>query len=214
MADVATLLKEFVDELSAGGQPDALSFIDRAESEDDRKELAGLIDLSLTMAPEGLIHPRDETGSFVSPLSAEQLSAVVDAALAEPRGWPVVIPELRAAAGKTVDQVAEEVVEAGGFAASDENLSAVYRWLKDMEAGLVGAREISRAALGAVARALGTAADELAFQGDGPDLAAANFRADDGDHRVLAHKLGAVADMYEREADDDRSNPVDAWFSA
>lgn len=212
MPDVATLLREFVDELSAGQQPDAVAFIERAESTEERKELAGLIDLSLTLAPEEMVHPRDRSGNFISPVSSAEIERVVDAGLAPARGWQVVIPELLGASGKSVESLAAEVVGAAGFEASAENVSVASDWLADMARGVTNAREISRAALAAVAAALGTAVDRFEFEGSLPGAAAANFRAEGRDNQELTAKLDAITDVIQAEADAAEPNPVDAWF--
>ena len=39
MSDVATLLSEFLDQLNAGGAPEAAEFLDRAESDEQRTEV-------------------------------------------------------------------------------------------------------------------------------------------------------------------------------
>lgn len=212
MADVATLLSEFVDALGAGRQPEAAVYIERAESDDERKELAALIDQALTLAPESATHPRSGSGEFKPLLSRSQLETVAQHALAEPRGWPEVLPGLRAEAELTVEQLARETVAAGGFDASNENVGVAKRWIEQMEQGMLGLRDVSRSALAAIAGVLNTPFDELEWQGMTPlgDLTA--FRAE-GVPPEVSHKLTRVTAMLDAEIQPEPENPVDRWFA-
>jgi transcriptional regulator with XRE-family HTH domain len=212
MTDVATLLSEFVDELNAGHQPDAEQFIGRAESIEDRKELAGLIDQSLTLAPESATHPRDASGNFISPVSRQQIDAIVADALVEPRGWEVALPELRESAGMSADELARAALAAGEFEATEENVGVAQRWIGQLERGMLGARDISGAALAAIATALNTSLDALAWEGSASTTAELAFRAEVDDEQLVAEKLSNVSDMLGQAIAD--QSPVDRWFSA
>lgn len=212
MTDVATLLSEFVDELNAGHQPDAEQFIGRAESIEDRKELAGLIDQSLTLAPESATHPRDASGNFISPVSRQQIDAIVADALVAPRGWEVAVPELRESVGMSADELARAALAAGEFEATEENVGVAQRWIGQMERGMLGARDISGAALAAIAAALNTSLDALAWEGSASTNAELAFRAEVDDEQLVAEKLSNVTDMLGQAIAD--QSPVDRWFSA
>lgn len=212
MTDVATLLSEFVDELNAGHQPDAELFIGRAETLEDRKELAGLIDQSLTLAPESATHPRDASGNFISPVSRQQIDAIVEEALAAPRGWEIALPEFRASAGLTEDELVRATLDAADFEATDENLGVARRWIGQMERGVLGARDLSGPALAAIASALHTSLDALTWEGSASTPTELAFRAESGNEALVAEKLSGITDVLGEAIAEE--SPVDRWFSA
>jgi transcriptional regulator with XRE-family HTH domain len=217
MADVTTLLREFVDQLGAGRMPEAAAFIERAATDAERRELAGLIDLALAIASEPSAGPATGAGGYEPPLSRTQIEALVDDALAPPRGWRELLPQLRTAAGLSIAQTAQQTLVAGGLEPSEQNVRAAGSWLERMEDGKLRARDLSRAALAALGRVLGVSADDLAWEGgvEAPDSDAVfALRADTDVPPDLESRLGEVADMLAGELESSPASEVDRWFAA
>lgn len=215
MSDVATLLKEFVDELGAGLQPDAALFIERAETDEDRRELAGLIDLALTIAPTSSTHPRERGGRFVAPISRKQIESLVDETLGERRSWADLLPGLFRERDLSPRKAAEQTLVQGGFEPTGERVAAAERWLDGMSRGLVGFGEVSWTALTALATVLGVPREQLAGGPGEPDgkyvLA---MRASRQITPELEDKLNAVTDMLDEQIQRGPADEVDAWFSS
>lgn len=209
MTDTATLLAEFVDALTAGGAPEASDFIARAESEADRKELAGLITDVLDLLPDTARHPRDQTGALVLGLSRERIAEAVVLT------WPEAMPIWRSAKQLTVEQLATRTLEAAELETTPANVTVAGRWIAAMEAGSESIKSISAAALAAIASALGIDREELRSTGDFEPHAALAFRADGAElDGFKAHSLVRVVDQLDAAMPPAAVNEVDAWFSA
>jgi hypothetical protein len=210
MSDVATLLSEFLDELNAGGAPEATSFLARAENDEQRVELAEGIETVLAFAPDQSRQPRDQDGGFVLGISANRIAA----AAASP--WSETIPFWRDQAALTIDQLAEAALRNGGVETSEQNVSAAARWIGAMESGAETARTISSRAMDAISDALGVARDKFAAAGAAEPHGAVAFRATDDlaasgvaeDLEIVAFKLANA--MPSSPADSE----VDGWFSS
>jgi hypothetical protein len=210
MSDVATLLSEFLDQLNAGGAPEATAFLARAETDEQRIELAEGIETVLAFAPDESRHPRDSEGGFVLGLSADRIAA----AAAAP--WSETLPYWREKAALSVDALAERALNEGGVEVSEKNVKAAARWIGAMESGVETARTISARAMDAIADALGVARESFAAAGAAEPHGAVAFRAsDDAMAKTVAHELEiaafAMAEAIPSSPDD---VVVDEWFTS
>ncbi len=202
MTDVATLLGEFVDDLNAGRGPEAAAFIEKAESEADRKELAQGIEAVLAFAPDGA----RQAAAATSPIDASQLAAAIENALESTSELAEAVPGWRETFGASVADFARRVLTAGGLSTTDENVAVATQWVTGMESGAVIAESLSDRAMRAVSTVLGSGGEELDFA-----FRAENDVADD----EVAAKLGGIAEALSdalvdaSAADED----VEAWFA-
>ena len=215
MTDVATLLGEFLDELNAGRGPDATVFIQKAESEADRIELAQGIEAVLAFAPDSALHPRDAaSGALVSPVDSVKLKAAIAEVFEASSELAAAVPNWRERFGASVGDFAKRVLVAGGLAPTEGNLSVAERWVDGMESGSIGAERLSDRAMRAISSVLGSGPDDvLAVQGVSYDLA---YRApEDSPGYDVADKLDEIADVLsEAMPHPEDATYVDAWFSS
>lgn len=210
MTDVATLLSEYVDALSGGAAPQVNEFLSRAASQEERIELAEAIDVILDFAPDEVRHPRSADGThLLGGVSSEQIAA----AAATP--WNEAMPAWRAAAGMTIEQLAEQALSAGNLAADDENRSAARRWIEAMESGAESARTISVLAMDAIADAIGVARDAFKNSGAAVTPGAVAFRkaGSASDARRAAEGIEVVAEaLADAMPPAESGAAVDDWF--
>lgn len=214
MTDVATLLGEFLDELNAGNAPEAAAFIEKAESETDRIELAQGIEAVLAFAPDSSRHPRDAaSGALVSPIDTAQLSAVIEEAMLSSGELAEAVPSWRESFGASVADFARRVLVAGGLAPTEGNVSVASRWVTEMESGAVRAERLSDRAMRAVSSVLGSGPDEVSVS-EMASFDLAYRAADDAPDDEVAEKLDDIAEVLgDAMAGDSEPVDVDAWFS-
>lgn len=214
MTDVATLLGEFLDELNAGNGPEAAVFIEKADSEADRIELAQGIEAVLAFAPDSARHPRDAaSGALVNPVDSSRLAAVIEEAMQSSGELIDAVPNWRETFGASVAEFARRVLVAGGLAPTESNLSVASRWVTEMESGAVRAESLSDRAMRAVSSVLGSGPEDVSVSAMASfDLA---FRADDdASDDEVAEKLDDIAKVLgDAMADESEPADVDAWFS-
>lgn len=216
MTDVATLLGEFLDELNAGNGPEAAAFLDKADTDADRIELAQGIEAVLAFAPDSARHPRDaSSGALVSPVDATELAAVIDEVMQASSELTEAVPSWRERFGASVADFARRVLEAGGLAPTEGNVGVASRWIEGIESGAIAAERLSDRAMRAVSSVLGAGPDDalLATEAHSLDLA---FRLEDDAHAdEVAEKLDGIAEILgEAIADEDDGPGVDDWFSS
>src|SRR5215213_3287884 len=91
MSDVDRLLGEYIAAHRAGQTADPAAYLARAPSDEDREELAALIDGYLARAPRRRWDPDAFHGS-----SAERVAEGLERAIGGAAGlWPVELPRLR-----------------------------------------------------------------------------------------------------------------------
>ncbi len=213
MTDVATLLGEFLDELNAGHGPEAADFLNQAETEADRIELAQGIEAVLAFAPDSARHPRDAaSGALVSPVDEASLATLIDEVMESSSELAEAVPGWRERFGASVADFARRVLEAGGLATTEGNVGVASRWVERIESGEIGAERLSDRAMRAVSSVLGASPEPAFLQQSDASLAVAFRAEDDEPDGEIADKLdgiaGVLSDAMLPPADD-----VDAWFS-
>lgn len=210
MTDAATLLAEFVDQLNAGGAPEAGDFLQRAEDDEQRNELADGIDAVLMLAPEPLRHPRASDGSFALGLDADRIAAIAQVT------WPEAMPAWMREAAMTTDELARAALASGAIEATEENVSAAKRWIESIQSGAESVRSISAKARGALADALKVGREAFDAAGDFDPQAAIAFRVEDSDDALAASRaLIEVSAMIEDALPGAApSSEVDRFFAA
>lgn len=213
MSDVADLLAEFMDALGRGeGVPDAMSFVQRAESDADRLELAAQIETALVVASTEL---RWSGATQSQPESADAALArsIVSAAFDAPRELAV----LRERAGLSQDQLAEAVLNESGLEPSAENRAGFRAWIAALESGARSVAELGARAREAIAALVGVGADGIADADEGV-LAFRAVEEMGGEGDLVAERLGDVADGLlvgmHHIAEQTPSEAVDVWFKA
>lgn len=214
MTDVATLLGEFLDELNAGNGPEAAVFIEKADSEADRIELAQGIEAVLAFAPDSGRHPRDAaSGALVNPVDSSQLAAVIEEAMQSSGELVDAVPSWREAFGASVAEFARRVLLAGGLTATDGNVSVASNWVNGMESGEIVAESLSDRAMRAVSSVLGSGPAEISVM-NSMSIELAYRAEEDAPDDEVAEKLGGIAEVLSDAIPaDERTVDVDAWFS-
>lgn len=205
MTDLDRLLSKFIDEWNAGEHPSVRGYLDLVKDDRDRSELAGQITAFLDVAPIPAYPPRslDDAG----------LGRVVDAAVAafetKASGWPTLLPRWRAAAGLTLEQLTDRVLESAGLLGADRQKATGY--LESMERGALDARSTTKRAMNIVACALGVNFRDLVLAGQSAHAASASplFRAVREDADDVTDKLAALTDALLAPGVPD---PVDQFF--
>jgi hypothetical protein len=153
MADVDQLLKDYIAEHRAGGEADPRAYLERAD-EDDRPELAALIDAFLVRSPG---QPWDETAYAGSP--AERLVESLHESLAGASGsWPVLLPQLRHRARIKRADLVERLAGALGVAGREQKVAFFYN---QMEHGQLPPAGVSDRVLDALAGIVDTTREAL-----------------------------------------------------
>lgn len=206
MTDLDRLLSEFIDQWNAGQSPSAHDYLERVHDRGDRSELASQISAFLDVAPIPAYSP----GSLDDARAGRIVAAAGAAFESKASGWPTLLPRWRTAAGLTLEQLADRVLESAGLRGADRQKTAGY--LTSMERGKLDASSVTERAMTVVARALGVNAGDLVRAGQPAYTVAAGplFRAvddDEADH--VGEKLTALAEalLAPQELD-----PVDALF--
>jgi hypothetical protein len=207
MTDAATLLAEFVDALHSGSMPDAGAFLARADTVEQRKELAAGIETVLDLVPDQVRHPRDSTGAFVLGIPAERIAEAARAT------WTTALPYWRGLAGMSVKDLATAALHAAGLKDDSKNLTSATGWIEAMETGAESVRSISVKARAALAEALGVSREAFDEAGEFASAGAIAFRAEGIDDAAqIEQNLGQLA---ERIIDaTPPTSAVDQWFAA
>ena len=205
MTDLDHLLSKFIDEWNAGERPSVRGYLELVGDDRDRTELAGQITTFLDVAPIPPHPPRS--------LEDARVGRIVDAAVAafstEASGWSTLVPRWRAAAGLTLEQLADRVLESAGLRSANREKTAGY--LSSMERGALDARTMTRRAMSTVADALGINVDDLVLAGQSANAAAAGplFRSVGDDANEVGDKLAALTDALLAP---ETLDPVDEFF--
>jgi hypothetical protein len=205
MTEVDHLLSKFIDAWNGGERPSVRGYLELVGDDRDRTELAGQITMFLDVAPIPPYPPRS--------LDDARDGRIVDAAVAafstEASGWATLLPRWRAAAGLTLEQLADCVLESAGLVSANRQKVAGY--LGSMERGAMDARTTSRHAMSAVANALGVNVGDLVLAGQSAGAAAAGplFRSVGDDASEVGDKLAALTDALLAPGTLD---PVDQFF--
>src|SRR4051794_23243096 len=135
MGDVDQLLSEFIDAWNAGERPSARAFLDRVPEAGTRSLLAEEISHFLDVAPTppyAQDQLRDDPTVRVAALAFERSGSA----------WPALLPRWRAAAGLTLEQLAERVLTTAGLGGGDRVKAT--RYVAAMERGELAAERVSR----------------------------------------------------------------------
>src|SRR4051812_45489291 len=119
MSDVDQLLSEFIDAWNAGTRPSARSFLDRVPDARMRSLLAEEISVFLDVAPTPPYSPNqigDEPALRAAAAAFERSGSA----------WPALLPRWRAAAGLTLEQLAERVLAMAGLGSDDRVKATSY----------------------------------------------------------------------------------------
>jgi len=208
MTDLDRLLSEFIDEWNAGRRPSVSRYLNLAKDGRDRSELGSQITAFLDVAPI----PAYEPSQLADARAGSVVSAAASAFETKTSGWPALLPRWRAAAGLTLEQLADRVLESAGLRTANSEKAADY--LTSMERGGLDARTVSRRAMNVVACALGVNVTDLMRAGKPSEATAvgAVFRAvDEEATNEVGDRLAGLADALSASADFDA---VDDFFLA
>ncbi|MGI8556696.1 MAG: hypothetical protein ACR2ND_00040 [Solirubrobacteraceae bacterium] len=206
MTDLDRLLSQFIDEWNAGQLPSVRGYLELVDDERDRSQLAGQITAFLDVAPIPAYPPSTLDDARVGSVA----NAAASAFEAKSSGWPALLPRWRAAAGLTLEQLADRVLEGAGLRGADRQKAAGY--LTSMERGGLDAGVMSGRAMTVVARALGVNAGDLIKAGQPSHAMAVGpvFRAVDEDVTdEVVDKLTGLADALLSPGEPD---PIDEFF--
>lgn len=206
MTDLDRLLSEFIDEWNAGARPSVRGYLDRVNDDRDRSQLASRITAFLDVAPIPTYAPTALDDARVGGL----VRAAASAFEARKSGWPALLPRWRAAAGLTLEQLADRVLESAGLEGADHEKAAGY--LRSMERGGLDAGSMAERAMNAIARTLGVNARDFVRAGQPSHAIAAGpvFRAvDSGVTDHVGDRLTGLADALVSPAEPDA---VDEFF--
>lgn len=199
MTSVDQLIGEFVDAWNAGSRPDAAAYLDRAAPA-DRDELARQLDAWMLVAPTPDF---DETARAA--IRAEPaLAAALEAAAEQRDPLSARMPRLRERAGLALDDVSRRLVAL--FDLTDATQTSAY--LRQLEAGELDERRLSRRLLRGLAAILGADIDTLQAT---VAPASALYRADDAD-AFTVDDLDALSRAALAPAPDDHLDDVDRLF--
>jgi hypothetical protein len=198
MSDVPTLLSQYMEELGSGKRPDAAAFIERAETQDERIELAQSIEVALAFATDEARHPRDAATGKLDPATVAAISNVIS----DEQDWSAQIAAAREASGRSVEDVARATLDEGGLLADETNVTTASKWIEAIEAGRKGLKDLSDAAADALSRVLSPDPST-------PADAAPAFRTKASVDEEFIFELNAMAGDFA-----DRLAPTDAesWF--
>lgn len=163
MADLDRLLGEFVDAWNAGERPRVEAYLERAPAR-DQDDLAALIASFLDVAPS----PAYSQETLSELMREPALAASVEALEGESGLWPSLLPRLRRRARLRREEVVAQLVDLLGLGGGAEKTA---RYLHELESGTLDSSGVSRRVIEALARVLGTSAEELAAAGDARGLA-------------------------------------------
>lgn len=178
MSNAERLFDDYVDEHRAGGAADPRAYLARAP-EDERAELATLIDAYLARAPRRPFDSEAFRGS-----AAERTVGDLERALGGRSGlWPAMLPELRHRAGLKRSELVSRLAATLGVTDREAKVGEYYH---QMEQGLLPASGVSERVLGALGEIVGESVASLRaagealtpFAGEGPGVRAFARRAE------------------------------------
>jgi hypothetical protein len=187
MSEVDRMFKQFIEQHQSGSSAEPLEYLSKLEGT-DRAELAALIAGYLQRAPRREWDPEAFKGS-----AAER---AVEAALAEPEGWPGLLKRLRDRARLRRDEVVARLAEALGVQSQQDKVALYYH---RMERGQLEPAGVSSRVLEALSGILGESTDALRQTG------AAMAAAEEGPTEVFARRTmpqPEVGALYETRAPD------------
>lgn len=206
MTDLDRWLSEFIDEWNAGRRPSVRGYLDRAADDRDRSELASLITAFLDIAPI----PHYPASVIDDARAGRVVGAAAAAFETTESAWPTLLPRWRAAAGLTLEQLADRVLELAGLKGGNRQRAAGF--LTSMERGALDVSSMTERAMRVIAQALGVNERDLVSAGQPSHAMAAGplFRAVDDDVTdQVGEKLTGLADAMLSSAEAD---PVDEFF--
>jgi hypothetical protein len=154
---VDRLFGDYVSEHRAGGAADPRDYLARAP-EDERDELAALIDAYLARAPRRRFDATAFRGS-----SAERIVGDLERALGGRSGlWPAMLPELRHRAGLKRSELVFRLADALGVPGREARVGDYYH---QMEQGLLPASGVSERVLAALGEIVGESVESLRAAG-------------------------------------------------
>lgn len=153
MADVHSLLEQFIAEHRSGGRADPGEWVDRVQGS-DRAKLSALVDAYLERAPmrEWDADAFRESGLA---LFAEQVNSAL---YSEAGNWPVVLPALRDKARLKRSDLSARLASALGAGDQQEKVASYYH---QMERGLLPAKGVNDRVLDALSSIVGQSAEAL-----------------------------------------------------
>ncbi len=158
MADLDTLVSQFIDEWNDGRRPSLADWLNRAE-ETDRDELRRQLGAFLAVAPT----PRYDASAIDELLKSPTVEVAAEAFEAERGAWPTLLPRLRAQTGLSLRELAERVLASAGVTGGDVAKAAGH--LGGMESGRLEATVVSTRVVEVVGRILGVRARDLVQAG-------------------------------------------------
>ena len=157
MADLDTLLKDYIAAHRAGEEADPRDWLARVEGR-DRALLAAMIDGYLERAPAPAWDPEAFARSGLAPLAER-----IDASLQGRAGtWPAVLPSLSHRARLKRSELVERLAAALGVPDKQDKVGSYYH---EMERGLLPAEGVHDRVLEALGSILGQSADALRAAG-------------------------------------------------
>lgn len=157
MADVQSLLSDYIAEHRAGGEADPLAFLARVEGA-DRAELGALIDGYLARTPRQIFDAAAFASSAAAPV-VEALSRSIEGAGGL---WPQLLPLLRARAKLKRSELVDRLAAALG---AEGRETKVARYYHQMESGDLPATGVNARVLEALGAIVGESAEALRTAG-------------------------------------------------
>ncbi len=188
-ARIDELYEEYVQAWHAGGAPDAVAFLARADPA-ERDELADMLETFALTAPA--VAPSDARRAELDDDPAfARAAALVDAlGPPSPEAWGVRLRAARERAEVSITELGARFAASFGLHGREERAA---RLLDDLERGERPASGVSLRATTRLAELLGTAAAALAPPAPAASAPAALFRADPGSADELADVLADFA---------------------
>lgn len=194
MAEIDSLVSNFVDDWNAGRRPLIEDWLVRADAA-DRDELRRQLGAFLAVAPT----PRYDRGTVDALLNSVIAESAAAAFETGQGAWPSLLPRLRTQAGLSMRELAERLLVIAGIDAGDVGKAESY--LGEMENGALDATRVSGRVIDVLGRVLGIRAPDLLHVGlpAAAPAGGALFRQEDAarpggvDLDLLADALGAPA---------------------
>jgi len=158
MADVETLLNEYIAEHRAGGDADPRSYLGRVTGT-DRSELAALIDGYLSRAPR----QQFDKAAYEVSRAPEVVEALAGSLQGEAGLWPSLLPRLRNRARVARSELVAELAARLGAEGQREKVGRYYH---EMETGRLPAKGVSDDVLEALGQIVGQSREALREAGE------------------------------------------------
>lgn len=208
MNSLEELFSRFVDEWNAGRRPPVELYIDQAEDESARAELADQIQAFLAWAPT----PPYGEETVNELVQDPAVMAAVDVFATEQSAWPRLLPAIRERLGLSIEDAAQRLLKTAGLGEGGTSKAAAY--VAAIESGKLDARSISRRAIHAMSQVFRINVRDLEHAGlAAPEVAGALYRRDDEPGRTAPGvDLAALADAMSVPAPSREWDEVDHFF--